>query len=173
MIETRIYTIEKFIHYYCPHPVWTPPVRPVTLTGQTGLHGPTLDYRSDRSWQNRGAARSAHKGATRQLSSLGVSLHHLPPLCIPADEHDTAGAEVDVWVSWNIFLCGNKPWATNTPQDLPDQWVYLAHIPRHVRYLAGGLFCRKATKVIPYFQLLAPYSICLNRQLVFASSKAP
>ena len=30
-------------------PNWTPPVRPVTLTGQTGLHGSTLDYRSDRS----------------------------------------------------------------------------------------------------------------------------
>ena len=75
-------------------------------TGQTGLHGDShVDTgqtgppdRSDRSQQNRGAAHSVHGCATRQPSSLGVSLHHLPPLCIPADELDTAGAEVDVWV---------------------------------------------------------------------------
>jgi hypothetical protein len=34
-------------------------------------------------------------------------------------------------------------------------------------------FAEKATKVIPYFQLLAPFSICLNHQLVFASPKQP
>jgi len=75
-------------------------------TGQTGLHGDShVDTgqtgppdRSDRYQQNREAAHSAHGCATRQPSSLGVSLHHLPPLCIPADELDTAGAEVDVWV---------------------------------------------------------------------------
>ena len=79
------------------------PVGPVHPTGQTGRHypadstgqtGPT--DRSDRSAQNRGAAHSALKCATRQLPNLRVSLHHLPPLCIPADELDTAGTEVDV-----------------------------------------------------------------------------
>ena len=126
--------------------------------------------RSDRSPQNRGAAHSARKCATRRLPSLLVSIHH-----------PTASRRINLTQQGQkstsrcpeIKIGGNKPWATNTPQDLPDQWVYLAHIPRHARYLAGGLFCRKATKVIPYFQLLAPYSICLNRQLVFASSKQP
>ena len=37
-----------------------------------------------------------------------VSLLDLPPLCIPADELDTTGAEVDVRVSCNN-KCGNKP----------------------------------------------------------------
>ena len=52
--------------------------------------------RSDRSSQYRGVAHTALKGATRQLPSLGVSLHHFPPLCISADELDTAGAEVNI-----------------------------------------------------------------------------
>ena len=111
--------------------------------------------------QNRQEAPPAHKCATRQLSSLGVSLHHLPPLYIPADEFDTTDAEVNIWVSWNKFLDGNKFWATNTPQDLPDQWVYIAHIPRHAGYLADGYFADKASKVNPYFSNLAPNFICL------------
>ena len=77
---------------------------------------------SDRSQQNRGAAHSGPKGATRQNSSLGVSLHHFPPPCISADKFNTVGAEIHVRVSWNK-LDSNKPWATNTQQDLPDQWL--------------------------------------------------
>jgi len=85
-------------------------------TGRTGRHhsaastgqtGPT--DRSDRSTQNRKAAHSAHKCTTRQHPNLRVLLLDLPPLYIPADELDTAGAEVDVRVPWNNN-CGNKPW---------------------------------------------------------------
>ena len=140
----------------CPRP----PVRPVPLTGQTGPH-------------------------------KTEGLHTLPASVQPADflaywsrsttSHPSASRRINLTQQGQkstsgcleIKIGGNKPWATNTPQDLPDQWVYLAHIPRHARYLAGGLFCRKATKVIPYFQLLAPYSICLNHRLVFASPKQP
>ena len=79
-----------------PYPACTQPVRPVFhylihTTGQTGH----ID-RSDRSSQNRGVAHTALKGATQQLPSLGVSLHHFPPLCISADELDTTGAEVNI-----------------------------------------------------------------------------
>ena len=59
------------------------------MTGQTGLR------------KNRKAEHSALECTTRQSPNLKVSLHHLPPLCIPADELDTAGAEVHVWVSCN------------------------------------------------------------------------
>ena len=76
---------------------------PADSTGQTG---PT--DRSDRSTQNRKAAHSAHKRTTRQRPNLRVSLLDLPPLCIPADELNTTGAEVDVRVSCNK-KCGNKP----------------------------------------------------------------
>ena len=69
---------------------WVPHVD----TGQTGSSD-----RSDRSQQNRGAAHSAPKGATRQNSSLGVSLHHFPPLCISADKFNAAWAEIHVRVS--------------------------------------------------------------------------
>ena len=81
------------------------PVGPVHPTGWTGRHhsaaatgqtGPT--GRSDRSAQNREAEHSALECTTQQSPNLSVSLHHLPPLCIPADELDTAGAEVDVRV---------------------------------------------------------------------------
>ena len=91
------------------------PVGPVHPTGRTGRHhtaastgqtGPT--GRSDRSAQNREAEYSALECTTQQSPNLRVSLHHLPPLCIPADELDTAGAEVNVWVSWKN--CDNKPW---------------------------------------------------------------
>ena len=76
---------------------------PADSTGQTG---PT--DRSDRSTQNRKVAHSAHKRTTRQRPNLRVSLLDLPPLCIPADELDTAGAEIHVRVSCNN-KCGNKP----------------------------------------------------------------
>ena len=72
----------------------------------TGQIGPS--DRSDRSQQNRGAAHSAPKGATRQNSSLGVSLHHFPPLCISTDKFNTSGAEIHIRVSWNK-LDRNKP----------------------------------------------------------------
>ena len=81
------------------------PVGPVHPTGRhpaansTGQTGPT---------QNRKAAHSAHKCTTQQRPNLRVPLLDLPPLCIPADELDTTGAEVDVRVSCNN-KCGNKP----------------------------------------------------------------
>ena len=73
----------------------------------TGQIGPT--DRSERSVQNKKAEHSALKCSTRKSPNLRVSLHHLPPLCIPADELDTAGAEVHVWVSCNKNV-GNKSW---------------------------------------------------------------
>ena len=79
------------------------PPRPVGPFHPTG----PMD-RSDRSTQNRKAAHSAHKCTTRQRPNLRVPLLDLPPLCIPADELDTTGAEVDVRVSCNN-KCGNKP----------------------------------------------------------------
>ena len=72
----------------------------------TGQTGPT--DRSDRSTRNRKDAYSTHKCTTRQRPNLRVPLLDLPPLCIPADELDTTGAEVDVRVSCNN-KCGNKP----------------------------------------------------------------
>jgi len=73
------------------------PIRPVTYPeASTGQTGPT--DRSDRSTQNRGAAHSTLQCATQQLPSLGT-FHHLPHLCIPADELDTAGAEVNIWMA--------------------------------------------------------------------------
>ena len=101
-------TTPAFIGSVTPRPVG--PVHPTgrhltaDLTGQTG----PID-RSDRSAQNRKPEHTALKYTTRQILNLRVSLHHLPPLCIPADELDTAGAEVDVRVPWNNN-CGNKPW---------------------------------------------------------------
>ena len=92
------------------------PVRPVYPTSWTGLlsseastgqTGPT--NRSDRSMQNRKTEHSALKGSTQKSPNLRVSLHHLPPLCISADEFNAVGAEIDVRVSWNNN-CGNKPW---------------------------------------------------------------
>ena len=78
-------------------------VKPVPPTGQTGLHGiPTrtpvrpVDRPVRPVWQKQRAAHLALKCATRRLPNLRVSLHDLPPLCIPADELDTTGAEVDV-----------------------------------------------------------------------------
>ena len=93
------------------------PVGPVHPTGRTGRHhaanttgqiGPT--DRSDRSTQNRRATHSAsaRKCTTRQRPNLRFPLLDLPPLCIPADELDTTGAEVNVRVSCNN-KCGNKP----------------------------------------------------------------
>ena len=57
------------------------------------------DYRSDRSKQNREAAHTALKHATNRLPNLRVSLHYLPALCVPTDELDTAGTEVDIWLT--------------------------------------------------------------------------
>ena len=79
------------------------PIRPVPPTGQTGLHGnpartpvrpvhrPVRPVR-----QKQRAAHIALKCATLRLPNLRVSLHDLSTLCIPADELDTTGAEVDV-----------------------------------------------------------------------------
>ena len=68
--------------------------RACTCPRDTGQTGPP--DRSDRSRQNRWAEHSALECATRQTPNLRVSLHDLPPLCIPADELDATGAEVDV-----------------------------------------------------------------------------
>ena len=65
----------------------------------TGLTGPR---------NNRKAEHSALECATRQTPKLRVSLLDLPPLCIPADELDTTGVEVDIRVSCNN-KCDNKP----------------------------------------------------------------
>ena len=79
------------------------PVRPVPPTGQTGLHGNPartpvkLVHRPVRPVrQKQRAAHLALKCATRRLPNLRVLLHDPPPLCIPANELDTTGAEVDV-----------------------------------------------------------------------------
>ena len=85
---------------FCLHP-----------TGQTGCH--CLIYTTGLTGQTgprktEGVAHTALKCTTRRTPSLGASLHDLPPLCIPADELDTAGAEVHVRVSCNNN-CGNKP----------------------------------------------------------------
>ena len=62
----------------------TSPVRPVPWTGQTGLA------------QNRGVHTQPSSVHSTDTLILRVSLHHFPPLCIPADELNTAGAEVNV-----------------------------------------------------------------------------
>ena len=69
----------------------------------------------------------------------------LPPLCIPADELDTTGAEVDVL--WPEII-----WVATNPEHLILSKSYLAsgynlaHIPRHARFLAGGYFAEKRLK---------------------------
>ena len=52
----------------------------------------------------------------------------------------------------------------------PPSGYNLAHIPRHVRLLAGGYFAEKATKIIPYFQYfsLRLYMNSINSNLIFA-----
>ena len=57
--------------------------------------------RSDRPNQNRRAAQPAHTCATPRPPSLLVSVHHFPPFCIPADELDTSGVEINVRMPWN------------------------------------------------------------------------
>ena len=57
------------------------------------------------------------------------------------------------------IMLATNPEYSNTQQGLPDQWVYLAHISRHARLLAGGYFAEKATKVIPHFPYFSPSSI--------------
>ena len=91
------------------------PVRPACMN-------PLHEYRSDRSNKNWGVALPSRKRATRRLPDLRVSIHHFPPLCISADKFDAAGAEINVGVPWNKLMV-QQPWATNTQQNLPDQWV--------------------------------------------------
>ena len=79
------------------------------MTGQTGLR------------KNRKAEHSALECTTRQSPSLRASLLDLPPLCIPADEFNTAGTEVNVGCP--EIIVATNPEYTNTQQDLPDQWV--------------------------------------------------
>ena len=65
--------------------------------------------------------------------------------------------------------------ATNPEQIIlsktyPTSGYNLAYISRQARLLAGGFFCRKATKVIPYFQYfsLRLYMNSINSNLIFA-----
>ena len=132
---------------------FTWPVRPVLPTGQTGRHYPEASTgqtgptdRSDRSTQNRGATHSTLQCATQQLPSLGVSLHHLPPLCIPADEFDTAGAKVNIRVPWNKNMVAINPEQLILSKTYPTSEYNLAHIPRHSRLLAGSYFAEKRLK---------------------------
>ena len=85
------------------------PSQPVGPVHPTGRHHSAASTGQTGPRKNREAEHSALECTTRQSPNLRVSLHHLPPLCIPADELDTAGAEVDVRVPWNNN-CGNKPW---------------------------------------------------------------
>ena len=107
------------------------------------------DYRSDwsdRSQQNREAAPSSRKCATRRRPSLGVSLNYLPPLCITADELNVAGAEVDVWVSCNKKVVATNPEQLILSKTYPTSGYNLAHVSRHARLLAGGYFAEKHCK---------------------------
>ena len=83
--------------------------------------------------------------ATRQLPNLRVSLHYLPPLCITADELNAAGAEVDVWVSFNKKVVATNPEQLILSKTYPTMGI-LSPIFRHARLLAGGLVCQKAAK---------------------------
>ena len=122
----------------------TPPVRPVCM-GALRIHRSDRSTdRSDRSQQNWQGAHPAQRWATRQTSNLGVSLLNLPPLCIPADELDTTGAEVDVRVS-----CNNKCWQQTLSililsKAYPTGGYNLAHISRHARLSGWRLFCIKS-----------------------------
>ena len=78
------------------YPACTQPVIPVPTTDQTGCHCLIHTTGQTGPRKTEGVAHTALKGATRQLPSLGVSLHHFPPLCISADELDTAEAEVNI-----------------------------------------------------------------------------
>ena len=109
------------------------PVGPVHPTGQTdrlhaadstGQTGPT--DRSDRSAQNRKAAHLALKCTTREVPNLRVSLHDLPPLCIPRMNLTQQGQKSTSGCP-EIIVATNSEY-TNTQQVLPVYWVYLAHI---------------------------------------------
>ena len=141
------------------------PVGPVHPTGRTGRHhaadstgqtGPT--DRSDRSAQDRKAAHSALKCTTQQCPNLRVSLQQLPPLCIPADELDATGAEVDVHVSWNNNRGNETPSILILSKTYPTSGYNLAHIPRHARHLAGGYFAEKRLSNSLFSWFFAPNS---------------
>ena len=95
------------LHYFTGS-VLTPPVRPVRLTGQIGATWPNQPPVRPVETKLR-AAHPALKCATRQIPNLRVSIQHFPPLCISADEFDAAGAEINVRVSCNKKIDGNKP----------------------------------------------------------------
>ena len=140
-----------------------PPVRPVCM-------GSTRRHQSDQSQQNRGAAHSAPKGATRQNSSLGGLA---PPLPTPS-----ASLRINLTQQGqkSTSECPGINWIATNPEQLilsktyPTSGYNLAHIPRYVRLLAGGYFAEKATKLIPYFQYfsLRLYMNSINSNLIFA-----
>ena len=103
------------------------------MTGQTVSSNrldrsalPCRHHRLDRLAQNRKAEHSALKCTTRQSPNLRVSLHHLSPLCIPADELNKAGAEAnDIWSAElnvrpsKVNICiPNSPRLLDSPQEL-------------------------------------------------------
>ena len=123
-----------------------PPVRPVCM-GSPRIH------RSDRSLrpirpvqQNPRGCNSALKCATRQLSKLGVSIYDFPPLCIPADKFDAAGAKIHVCVPWNKSMVATNPEQLILSKTYPTSGYNLAHISRHAKLLAGGYFAEKHCK---------------------------
>ena len=94
--------MSTFPYFYTS--AYAQPVRPVQTTGQTGckktlrilVRPVQLPVRPVQ--KNLRGCNSALKCATQQLSNLGVSIHDFPPLCIPADKFDAAGAKIHVWV---------------------------------------------------------------------------
>ena len=81
----------------------------------------------------------------QQCPNLKVQLLDLPPLCIPADELDTTGAEVDV-LGPEIIWVATNPEQLILSKTYPSRGYNSAHIPRHARHLAGGYFAEKRLK---------------------------
>ena len=110
----------------------TPPVRPVTLTGQTGprktegLHTQSSRVQPDNSLVQGSRSITSHPSASRRMNLTQQW------------QKSTSG--------WPEMIVATNPEYTNTREGLPDYWVYLAHISRHAKLLAGGLFCRKTSK---------------------------
>ena len=111
-------------------------------TGQTGpLTGQTGPTKSE-------GCNSALKCATRQLSNLGVSIHDFPPLCIPADKFDAAGAEIHICLPWNKSMVATNPEQLILSKTYPTNGYNLAHIPRHARHLASSYSLRPKKNAI-------------------------
>ena len=66
------------------------------------------------------------------------------------------------------IIVATNPEYANTQQGLPDQWVYLAHISRHARFLASGCFAEKHLGLNPTYNVLATSSIWEDSHLMLA-----